>query len=200
MVIFKIEAVVVRQWNSRPIDHLQENRMNVIQFLFLSPLLNNLPFTGEIRGASTAPFPWKGIWSVKVPKRVSFFLWTIALGKILTLDNLTKTGMSLVSWCCMCRSNGELVDHILIHCDVAYALWGVAFQIFRIQWIMLGNVSSLLFSQRNWFGKHGSNIWNMVLACLMWLVWKEWYRRTFEDMKNFLRHEELLGLAENFVF
>ena len=127
MVIFKIEAVVVRQWNSQPIDHLKENRMNVIQFLFLSPLLNNLPFTGEIRGASTAPFPWKGIWSVKVPKRVSFFLWTIALGKILTLDNLTKTGMSLVSWCCMCRSNGELVDHILIHCDVAYALWGVAF-------------------------------------------------------------------------
>ena len=65
---------------------------------------------------------------------------------------------------------------------------------------MLGNVSSLLFSKRNWFGKHGSNIWNMVLACLMWLVWKEWYRCTFADMKNILRHEELLGLAENFVF
>lgn len=127
MVTFKIEAVVVRQWNSQSIAHLKENRMNVRQFLFLSPLLNNLPFTGEIRGASTVPFPWKGIWSVKVPKRVSFFLWTVALGKILTLDTLTKTGMSLVSWCCMCRTNGELVDHLLIHCDVAYALCGVAF-------------------------------------------------------------------------
>ena len=57
MVIFKIEAVVVRQWNSRPIDHLKENRMNVIQFLFLSPLLNNLPFTGEISGCLYSPFP-----------------------------------------------------------------------------------------------------------------------------------------------
>jgi hypothetical protein len=26
-------------------------------------------------------FPWKGIWRVKAPKRVTFFVWTAALGK-----------------------------------------------------------------------------------------------------------------------
>lgn len=29
------------------------------------------------------PFPWKNIWKSKVPPRVAFFSWTIALGKFL---------------------------------------------------------------------------------------------------------------------
>ena len=29
-----------------------------------------------------------------------------------------------------------------------------------------GNVVFVLFSWRNWLGKFGSDIWNMVLACL----------------------------------
>ena len=43
-----------------------------------------------IRAATKSPFPWKGIWSVKVPKRVLFFIWIAALGRILTLDNLMR--------------------------------------------------------------------------------------------------------------
>jgi hypothetical protein len=35
-------------------------------------------------------FPWKGIWRVKAPKRVAFFVWILALGKILTHDNLHR--------------------------------------------------------------------------------------------------------------
>jgi hypothetical protein len=32
--------------------------------------------------------PWKSIWKVIAPSRMAFFVWTAALGKILTLDNL----------------------------------------------------------------------------------------------------------------
>jgi hypothetical protein len=41
----------------------------------------------------TSTFPWRGIWKVKVPLRVSFFVWMATLGKILTLDNLHKRGI-----------------------------------------------------------------------------------------------------------
>ena len=34
--------------------------------------------------------PWKCVWKAKVPSRVAFFIWTAALGKILTTDNLRK--------------------------------------------------------------------------------------------------------------
>ena len=35
-------------------------------------------------------FPWKSIWWIKAPLRVAFFIWTVVLGKVLTLDNLRK--------------------------------------------------------------------------------------------------------------
>lgn len=38
-------------------------------------------------------FPWKCIWKVKAPSEVSFFTWTVAMGRILTLDNLKKRSM-----------------------------------------------------------------------------------------------------------
>jgi hypothetical protein len=42
-------------------------------------------------------FPWKCIWKPRVPPRVSFFMWTVALRKILTADNLRRRNIILVS-------------------------------------------------------------------------------------------------------
>jgi hypothetical protein len=52
-------------------------------------------------------FPWKSIWGVKAPKRVSFFGWEATCGKILTCDNLMRQGFLMVGWCCMCRCSEE---------------------------------------------------------------------------------------------
>ena len=48
--------------------------------------------------------------------------------------------------------------------------------------MMPKTVASLLFGWWNWLGKHSSNIWNMVLACLIRLIWRERNNRTFEDI------------------
>jgi hypothetical protein len=42
------------------------------------------------RWPSFPSFPWKNIWRFKAPTRVAFFICSIALGKILTHDNLCK--------------------------------------------------------------------------------------------------------------
>ena len=63
-------------------------------------------------------FPWQCIWSVKVPRRVSFFLWTATRGGILTLDNLVKKNLPLVNWCCLCRCEEETMDHLLLPLQV----------------------------------------------------------------------------------
>ena len=133
-------------------------------------------------GSSSIPFPWKCIWSTNVPKRVSFFLWTVARGSTLTVDNLVLRHLPLVNWCCMCRCNEETMDHLLLHCKFAYALWSEVFFIFGIQCVMPKTVTSLLFGWWNWPGKHSSNFWNMVPACLMWLIWREHNNCTFEDI------------------
>ena len=54
-------------------------------------------------------------------------------------------------------------------------------RLFGIEWVMLGSVVDLLFCWYNWLGKHSFDIWNLVLDCLLWTIWTEWNRRSFED-------------------
>jgi hypothetical protein len=66
----------------------------------------------------------------------------------------------MANWCCMCRSSGEIVDHLLLHCSIAFELWSFTFQSFGIQWVPPSRVMDLLFGWRNWFGKHESHVGN----------------------------------------
>jgi hypothetical protein len=83
-----------------------------------------------------ASFPWRSIWRTKVPLKVAFFAWSAALGKILTLDNLRKRRVIVIDRCCLCKMNGESVDHFLFHCEVARALWNAIFSRFSLSWVM----------------------------------------------------------------
>jgi hypothetical protein len=69
-----------------------------------------------------ASFPRRSIWWTKVPLKVAFFAWSVALGKIFTLDNLRKRHVIVIDRCCLCKMNGEFVDHLLLHCEIARAL------------------------------------------------------------------------------
>ena len=45
--------------------------------------------------------PCKSIWKQKIPSQVAFFVWTVALGKCLTIDNLRKRKVWNLDWCYM---------------------------------------------------------------------------------------------------
>jgi hypothetical protein len=77
-------------------------------------------------------FSWKSIWLTKAPLKVVFFAWAAALGKILTLDNLRKKCVIVIDRCCMCKMNGEFMDHLLLHYEVARALWNAIFSRFNL--------------------------------------------------------------------
>jgi hypothetical protein len=138
----------------------------------------------SLRESPLSIFPWKCIWRTKAPRRACFFVWTAAWQKILTCENLRKRGYSITSWCCMCCCNGETVEHLLLHCHVAGALWNWIFEAFGIFWVMSGTVAELLHSWWNGLGRHSSDIWNLIPACLMWTIWKERNHRTFEDVSK----------------
>ena len=154
-------------------------------------------YYNNIRGASASNFPWKGVWKVKIPKTLAFFVWTAFHGQILTLDNLMLRGRILVNWCCMCHCNEETVNHLLLHCPVAHSLWVYMFQIFRIQWVMPGSMESLVYCWS--FGwENLIHIWNMVPSWLMWIVWMERNRRSFEDTEKSL--VQLQALCQKTLF
>ena len=57
---------------------------------------------------------------------------------------------------------------------------------------MLGSVAGLLSCWHQWLGKHNLNIWNLVLGCLMWIVWLERNRRFFKDNEKKLDELKVL--------
>ena len=77
--------------------------------------------------------------------------------------------------------------HLLHHCELATALWGFVFQTFGIHWVIPAKVIDLSFGWHNWFGKHSSEVWNLVPLCLMWSLWQERNRRIFEDLEKSLK-------------
>ena len=87
-------------------------------------------------GVCTQSLPWRSIWKQKILSRVAFFVWIVALGTILTIDNLCKRKVLILDWFYVCKSNGESVDHILLHCPIVFELWSMVFTLFGIYWAM----------------------------------------------------------------
>jgi hypothetical protein len=77
---------------------------------------------------------------------MAFFAWTATWGKILTVDNLRRRGMVVVNRCWLCESDGESVDHLLLHYGAARALWNAFFDRFGLCWVMPCSVKELLAS------------------------------------------------------
>jgi hypothetical protein len=61
-----------------------------------------------------------------------FFVWSAALSKILTHDNLRKRNIVVIE-CCMCKKNGKSIDHLLLHCEVACNLWSYILILFGVE-------------------------------------------------------------------
>ena len=146
------------------------------------------------------PFPWRLVWQSKVGPRVAFFSWLTSLGKILTIDNLRKRRIIVLDWCYMCKRCGELVDHLLLHCPVAFELWSLVFCLCGIHWVMPHKVIELFESWQGKFGRHRNiDFWRLVPHCLMWCIWSERNARCFGqceqsllEIKSFFLHTLLL--------
>ena len=120
-------------------------------------LLDAAAFTKE------QPFPWKIIWSSKALPRVTFFGWTAALGKILIIDHLRKTKIRITDFCCMCKCNGESVDHIFLHFPIASDLWSMILDLFGVSWVITKSVVQILAYWQGHFG----HLWTIIPHCLI---------------------------------
>ena len=145
-------------------------------------------------------FPWRSVWKAKVPSRVAFFLWTAALGKILTTDNLQKRRVTILDWCCMCKADGESVNHLLLHCPVARDLWNMIFSLFGISWVMPRGVVDLISCWNGCKGRQeAGKIWKVIPHCIMWCLWCERNARSFngeEASIPALKHRLLQTMLE----
>jgi hypothetical protein len=57
----------------------------------------------------------------------------------------------VIDICYMCKKNGESVDHLLLHCEVACILLNAIFSRFNLSWVMPRRVVDLFAW---WTGGH----------------------------------------------
>lgn len=102
-------------------------------------------------------FPWKGVWHTPTLSRVIFFVQSAALSKILTLDNLRRRHVIVMDRCCMCKSSGEFVDYLLLHCNMVSTIWSTFFNRFGLSRVMPRQVINLYDYQWS-FGRSRSAV------------------------------------------
>jgi hypothetical protein len=59
------------------------------------------------------------------------------------MNNLRKQHVIMVDWICMCKKSGGLVDHLLLHYEIASALWNTIFKYVLLAWVMSRRVADL---------------------------------------------------------
>ena len=86
------------------------------------------------------------------------------------------------SWCVICKSEVETVDHLFIHCRFATRIWWKILQIFGLYWVVPRSCYGLLSSQVGIFrGKEKKLIFNQFLATTLWAIWGERNNRIFQE-------------------
>jgi hypothetical protein len=96
----------------------------------------------------------------------------------------------VIDRCCMCKTNGESVDHFLLHCELARALWDAIFSRFSLSWVMPLRVVDLFSYWWSGGRSRSAVVWKMVYSCLLWCLWRERNDRQFENKEMTI--EELI--------
>ena len=112
-------------------------------------------------------FPHRMVWNPVVPPKIGVFAWEVVWGKMLTLDQLKRRGMTFANRCFMCEEEEETIDHLLIHCKLAKMLWDLILSIVGISWVFPQSVLHTLLA---WQGaavgkKRKKSGWQPRCAC-----------------------------------
>lgn len=98
------------------------------------------------------------------------------------LDKLSKRDLVIMELCYMYKKNWEILDYLLLNCEVARMLWAKIFYKMCIAWVMSKMVvESFACWQRCMVNSHIENLWRMMLLCIMWCLWIEMNGQSFEN-------------------
>lgn len=87
--------------------------------------------------------------------------------------------------CHLCLQEGELVNHLFIHCPYVSEIWWYFISTFGVSMVLLLEITDLL---RLWYGapfkKRGKALWRYLPSIIIWSVWEERNLRILHDKKR----------------
>ena len=111
------------------------------------------------------------------------------------MDKLITRCKIYVNCFCMFKSDVELVSHLLIHCSVAKEKWHLIFALFRMTWIVHGDVAWSAWSG-SWAAEleDRGGAWLLPL-CHTWMIQIARNRISFQGVEGCVH-----WLRSNFLF
>ena len=135
-----------------------------------------------LQPVSSASFPSKIIWMSYAQPKISFFAWEASWGRVLILDRLQKRGWALTNRCFLCQMCGELIDHLLLHCEKTREVWMLLLSFYGVSWVFPYLVKETFVGWRGSFvGKKRKVVWQLEPLFLFWVFWKARNTMAFED-------------------
>eukprot|EP00253_Pinus_taeda_P007886 PITA_07886 len=122
---------------------------------------------------------WKIIWERNWWPKVSIFIWLASKNKILTWDRIQKKGFNGPSRCCLCNSDGETRNHLLINCPFAKTLWINTKRTFGKPENAPSEFNEVVFqwNKEIFQCKVVRRAWDLISGFVLWMIWKERNRR-----------------------
>eukprot|EP00253_Pinus_taeda_P014954 PITA_14954 len=126
---------------------------------------------------------WKIIWERNWWPKVSIFIWLASENKILTWDRIKKKGFNGPSRCCLCNSDGETRNHLLINCPFAKTLWMNTKRTFGKLENAPSEFNEVVFqwNKETFQCKVIRRAWDLISGFVLWMIWKERNRRIFQN-------------------
>jgi hypothetical protein len=143
----------------------------------------------QFSGAIYSDFP-ATVWRCWAPGKCKFFLWTAALGRILTADALQRRGWENNYFCQLCFRNLETPWHILTECPWTRQVWAALASLAASpalspsSWTDISSITEWLHLCHNNSPQEARKGVKSLIMLAAWEIWKERNRRVFQ-------HEEL---------
>ena len=102
----------------------------------------------------------------RICKQASFINFQIGV-------TLRKQHVIVINRCCMYKKNWESVDHLLLHCEVACALWNILFNCFGLSWVIPSQIVDLFACWWTICSTRSAAVRKIVSSCLLCCFWRE---------------------------
>ncbi|XP_026411086.1 uncharacterized protein LOC113306354 [Papaver somniferum] len=127
----------------------------------------------EINGTGNAPFPWKDLWKINLPRKIKYHLWKCLHDCVSMRSKISRFVADISSECPFCKQEVETANHLFINCDVTKRIW------FSLDANIAGSISNVILQGwiASWF--HTSNVskeekekYTQFVSFAIWHIWK----------------------------
>ncbi|KAL5831020.1 hypothetical protein ACOSQ4_016374 [Xanthoceras sorbifolium] len=132
--------------------------------------------------AEVTEWDWNFIWRLKLPPKITHFLWLLLHGRLLTNVHRCSRGLDDVATCPRCNISNEDLNHLLRDCNYSINIWRSIWGCGRASTLLKGDLNTWLRCNLKDKSCSDNMIPNFLLfASTLWFLWKWRCSSIFDD-------------------